>query len=197
MGIDDGQAAAQVPWTQTYTGRYVPLVNPQPEHFIITDIAHQLANMNRFHGASYRPYSVAQHSIHVAQIAGGYDGKHFLRIPEARFGLLHDASEAYLGDVTSPLKKLIMPLYGPIEESFMVAILIKFGVEVSAEIEAAVHRADLEALATEKRDMMAPEPAPWGLPYEPIRKRIEPLSWRSAEVEFLRTFEELFPEHRR
>lgn len=197
MGIEDGRAAAAIPWSQTYTGRYVPLIDPQPEHISIVDIAHQLAVENRFCGATFRPYSVAQHSVHVAQIAGGYDGKFFTRMPEARFGLLHDASEAYIKDIPSPLKRILAPLYQPIEDSFTVAILIKFGVDITPDIEAAVKRADLEALATEKRDLMSPEPAPWGLPFEPVHKRVEPLVWRSAEVEFLRTFEILFPEHRR
>lgn len=186
---------SDVPWIQTYTGRAVPLIDPQPEHIHLPDIAHHLAALNRFTGATHRPYSVAQHSVLVARRAGGWDGQRFNRIPEARFGLLHDGSEAYLGDVSSPLKSIIRSLYEPLEQGFLVAIMLKFGVELTPEIEEAVKRADLELLASEKRDLLNQEPRPWNLPYEAPREYIEPAISRSAEVLFLKTFKQLFPEH--
>lgn len=78
----------------TYTGKYIDVLNPQPEDIDIRDIAHGLALCNRFAGQTQFPISVAQHSIWVATNSPNY--------PLA--GLLHDASEAYLGDVTKWLK---------------------------------------------------------------------------------------------
>lgn len=83
------------PRIRTFTGR---LVNPfamLAADFDIVDIAHALANTCRFGGHCPEFYSVAQHSVHVASLCDG----------EARlYGLLHDAAEAYLGDVVGPLK---------------------------------------------------------------------------------------------
>lgn len=73
-------------------------VNPlrlTPEDVRIEDIAHHLALINRFNGGTPKPISVAQHSVLVSRL---------LPDEHALAGLLHDASEAYLGDVTKWLK---------------------------------------------------------------------------------------------
>src|ERR1019366_9954250 len=81
---------------RTYSGvRFKPL-DPDPA-VGISDIAHALANQCRFGGHSSAFYSVAQHSVRVSEICAAED---------ALWGLLHDASEAYLVDVPAPLKQL-------------------------------------------------------------------------------------------
>ena len=55
-------------WIQTYTGKAFDLLNPTPEMVEVTDIAHHLALINRFTGATAVPYSVAQHSVLVSQV---------------------------------------------------------------------------------------------------------------------------------
>lgn len=185
-------------WIQSWTGVAVPLRDPQPEHIRVADIAHHLSQVNRFTGATDRPYSVAQHSVYVARRAGGWDGKGYARVAEGRLGLMHDAPEAYVTDVSSPLKHLIRDLYAPLEEGFMVAIALRYNLEVSETIEAAVRRADLEALVAEHRDLMGPCEREWnmdGFP-EPPRDTIVPLISRQAECAFLREFEILFPEEK-
>jgi 5'-deoxynucleotidase YfbR-like HD superfamily hydrolase len=82
----------------TFSGKCLDPFNAKDD-LCIEDIAHHLANINRFNGATKRPLSVAQHSVFVARLVGESDNELGLQ------GLLHDASEAYLGDVTAFLKR--------------------------------------------------------------------------------------------
>ena len=82
---------------RTFTGRYVDPFKMQASDLDIQDIAHHLSIINRHTGATPVPYSVAQHSVAVSQ--------HFLDRDLRLAGLLHDAAEAYLTDIASPLKK--------------------------------------------------------------------------------------------
>jgi len=83
-------------WIQTISGRKFPLAEPDPNQIDIEDIAHALSMLCRFNGHCTQFYSVAEHSMHVS---------HEISNDLALAGLLHDAAEAYLGDVPSPLKK--------------------------------------------------------------------------------------------
>ena len=80
----------------TYSEKEIDLENMNIDDIEIRDIAHALANINRFNGMTKVPFSVAQHSVFVA---------HLCRGPNEMQALLHDASEAYLGDVTIWLKR--------------------------------------------------------------------------------------------
>jgi hypothetical protein len=86
---------------RTYTGRFVDVFNLKPEDIDIVDIAHSLAHQCRFAGHIHRFYSVAEHSIMVAQN---------LPKPHKLTGLLHDASEAYFIDMPKPIKEAIPEL---------------------------------------------------------------------------------------
>ena len=88
------------PNLSTYTGKNLLLFELTPHDIDIEDIAHGLACINRFNGQVKKPISVAQHSVYVARIAMKLSG------PRAGLqGLLHDASEAYIGDMTKWLKQ--------------------------------------------------------------------------------------------
>lgn len=100
----------------TYSGGYVDLLDPQPEDILIEDISHQLSNHCRFGGTSRQFYSVAEHSLRVSELSK----------EDPLGGLLHDASEAYLCDIPTPLKSLL-PKYLEIEDKFMKVIADKFG----------------------------------------------------------------------
>lgn len=127
---------------QTHTGRVVDLSRFSEEDICVEDIAHALSQIIRFTGHAKVPYSVAQHSLLVAEIAP----------PEHRlWALLHDASEAYLGDVASPLKTLL-PQYRELEEKFQKVIAGRFGLPWPIPEE--VKHADRVALMTEKRDLL-------------------------------------------
>lgn len=101
----------------TWTGRNVDVRAPKLEDVDIRDIAHALAHINRFTGHTHGTYTVAEHSV-LCSYFGNPD--------EALEKLMHDASEAYLGDVSSPLKALLQPQYGVLETMWQAAISRKF-----------------------------------------------------------------------
>ncbi len=84
----------------TFSGQEFDPINPDKDKILITDIAHSLSLLCRGNGHLQRFYSVAQHSINccIEAKSRGYSKTVQLLC------LLHDASEAYLGDVTRPLK---------------------------------------------------------------------------------------------
>lgn len=102
---------------RTFTGIYVNVFEPKPEMFSIDDIAHSLSMQCRFTGHLSDFYSVAQHCIAMSDMV---HPSHQLA------ALLHDASEAYLLDIASPIKARI-PGYKEIENNLMVVIAEKFG----------------------------------------------------------------------
>ena len=105
--------------SRTASGILVDLANPDPAAISLHDVAYHLAGINRWTGASR--ITVAEHSIEVAR-----------RCPSDRaaWGLLHDASEAYLGDVSHHLKRLIGPTYRALETAWDRAIATRFGVRI-------------------------------------------------------------------
>ncbi len=109
---------------RTFTGIYVDILNPTPEMFCIEDIAHALSQIPRFGGHLPIWYSVACHSISCARMSVKDNNPDSITYD----CLMHDCSEAYLGDVMSPLKKLI-PQYSEIEERFMNILSKKFNFE--------------------------------------------------------------------
>lgn len=132
-----------IPVIATVSGRRIDLRDPQPDAFTLEDIAHGLGNVCRFSGQTRQFYSVAQHSIMVAELVP----------PEARLAaLLHDASEAYIQDVPAPLKALL-PEYAIIEQRIEAAIAARFGLPDDPAIWKAVKHADLLAVSVEMRDL--------------------------------------------
>lgn len=171
------------PWIQTYTGKVFYPLDPRPEDIDIRDIAHALALVNRFGGHSRVPLSVAQHSVIVSQ---------FVPKEHALAGLLHDAAEAYLGDVPRPLKRETYFGRGYMVTEAVVwrAIAARFG--VPEELDDSIKLADSRALATETRDLMGPPPQSWERLPEPLPVSVRvPMPWNIAEVAFIYRFKEL------
>ena len=146
------------PYILTRTGRFFffdPLL--EPESISVDGIAQSLSKICRFTGQTSKFYSVAAHSVVVAHLVRQKHGD------EAGLqALLHDAPEAYLGDVSSPLKAILGETYRRLERLAMGAILNVFGLEApSPEIKSAIREADMIALAMEKAEFMPFDSNPW------------------------------------
>lgn len=167
---------------ETYTGRQFHPLDPDPEDIDIVDIAHALSQVCRYGGHSRFHYSVAQHSILVAEKAHPVN---------ALRALLHDATEAFLGDMIRPLKKdSRMWRFVEAEAAVEKAICAKFELPYPI-VNAEIKRLDNQILLDERRDVMAPTKNEWRLEEgEPLGVTIERWTPEMARVHFLRRFEE-------
>lgn len=154
-------------WIQTKTGKKVSLIAPDPATICLEDIAWALANQCRFNGHTRGAfYSVCEHSLRVA---------HLLPEELKLAGLLHDAAEAYMGDIVRPLKEML-PNIRAIEAGLLRAIAEALGVNFADFHHPQVVAADLTMLATEARDLLGPPPEPWTLTLPaPLAERITPI----------------------
>lgn len=134
-------------WITTYTGQQFGLFNGRGE-IRIKDIAHALSNLCRFNGHCRQFYSVAEHSVLVADIVQALEGT----ARDDLAGLLHDASEAYLGDWSQPLKSVMPRWLRQREERLMARIYERFGI-LCHDYEVVKHADDI-ALAIEVRDLI-------------------------------------------
>jgi uncharacterized protein len=166
-------------WIQTHSGKQFFPLEPRIGDIDIQDIAHALSLNCRFNGHCLTFYSVAEHSVRVSRA---------LPTDLARWGLLHDAAEAYLTDLPRPVKHQ-MPEFSVIEDRLLKVIAERFG--LSWPMPDAVKYADDALLATESRDIMAPAPAPWLLDAKPLQGKIVPISAPEAKRAFLERFDEL------
>lgn len=163
---------------QTFTGKLIDLRSFGPDDVRVADIAHALSILNRFTGHSKVPYSVAQHSVMVSRLVA----------PEnALWGLMHDASEAYLGDIARPLKEML-PEYKKIERHVQRVIAKVFG--LPWPMPADVKRADNIALMTEKRDLVTADHC-WGIDVPADCRPISPYCWQQAKKMFSDRFLEV------
>lgn len=171
-------------WILTRSGRKFDLANPTADMVDPTDIAHSLSMQCRFNGHTRSYYSVAQHCYLAADLV---PAEHQLA------ALLHDATEAYVGDMVRPLKEAMRDcaryhgtscMYEVTEARVWEAICQRFNLDPA--LPASVKHADLVALATEKRDLMPEHPEPWpclaGI--EPIAPRIDPWQPSYAAIHY-------------
>ena len=124
------------------SGEYFDLAEPEACAFQVSDIAHALGNICRFTGHTQRFYSVAEHSVLCS----------YMVPPEyAMAALMHDAAEAFIGDVSSPLKSLL-PDYKAVEHRVEQAVWSRLGLPLT--LPPSVKIADRRALAVEQRVCM-------------------------------------------
>lgn len=179
---------------ETYSGRMVDILNPAASDIDITDIAWALSRLSRFcgHTTSEQPYTVAQHSILVAELAEKFlvqtNSGNFnpAEVKYATFAgqptyevilkaLLHDGHEAYVSDIPSPVKRhpALMPVINAMEDQLDNAIFEKFNLSKNTpEIVSFIKRFDMLALKSEAKVLMKSAGAQWAdsiLPkYSPI-----------------------------
>lgn len=164
-----------------HSGAYFDLLDPANSPFTIEDIAHGLSNTCRFAGQCASFYSVAEHCVLASHVVA----------PEfALQALMHDAAEAFIGDVTRPLKSLL-PEYKAIERSIETAIMQRFGIADWNVPE--VKEIDLAMLATEQLAMMPKHGLDWTVLAGVTAAPVEIAFWRphTASEAFLERFEEL------
>lgn len=133
----------------------VNLNAPAANVISVEDIAHALSHICRFNGHIQQFYSVAEHCVLLSKM-----------VPEeyALAALMHDAAEAYTGDLTRPMRQLVD--IGPIEERFNEVIREKYRINIRFDCDEIV-RADKRMLVTERPDLavIGVEPFPIRLNY--------------------------------
>jgi hypothetical protein len=172
------------PTIRTRSGISFNLIDPDPALINILDIAHALAHICRFTGHTHSFYSVAEHSVRCSLLPC-VPPEHALET------LLHDAAEAYIGDVSSPLKAQLRE-YQLIEFRIEQAIRKRFCLPPKKA--PCVKQADLTMLATEKRDLMFANDEQWDVldGIKPMDKAITVCyAPHQAEVYFLDRYAQL------
>lgn len=176
---------ASTAFVQVRSGACVDLLIPDLTPVSLEDIATGLSRTARFNGHTRGAaiYTVAQHSLHVAQAveACGYT-------PAVQLtALFHDAAEALIGDVVTPVKRLLGPAWWAIESRMEAAIRARFGLPLPMDY-APIRQADAALLATERRDLLLPSAWTWGedlpaaldLRIEPMEQSVAYTRWLSA-----------------
>ena len=143
-------------WIQTFTGRHIQVLHPEhhrPDDIDIRDIFWSLSGINRYNAHGRRTYTVGEHTLRVVNMVPEDDKAH---------ALFHDGSEAYIGDITRPLK--VSPefaAYRALEERWMAFIYVRFG--LSTTMPASVKAADNYAIVEESRVLMNASVADWDI----------------------------------
>jgi hypothetical protein len=185
-------------WMQTYTGKRFTPLDPRPEDVDAVDIAHALSLLCRYNGHVDRFYSVAEHCVHLARWIHWKTGDRNL----TRWALLHDAAEAYIGDMIWPLKAH-MPDFQDVDAFVTGAIAKRFGLEGAVVIVIPssrgfgkrvkvipdeVKEADTRILLDEKAALLKPSPGAWTVDgLEPLGIADYIMGWSPgrAEAEYL------------
>lgn len=178
-------------YIETYTGKRLVILDPQPEQIDIEDIAHSLSMQCRYTGHVRKFYSVAEHSYWVSELAERskpYDA-HF-----ALWGLLHDATEAYLADIASPVKQHLSN-YKEIENRLAEVIAERFRIPLTKDLEDYVKFHDIQILRREAELLMPSKGLGWkaneGNPHEIPNVPICGWYPEEAKEKFLKRFEQL------
>jgi uncharacterized protein len=174
-------------------GGYFNLLKPDEASFSIRDIASPLSKICRFTGHTNDFYSVAQHSVLVSEVVERLDDSFSME------GLMHDAAEAFIGDVSSPLKALL-PEYRKIEAEIERVIFERycFFHHQDGAMRQVVDHADLVLLKMEMRDLIEAKPLPWApldqlvIPAQLRGMKIKPWSHEDACERFVDRFEGLW-----
>ena len=169
-------------WIETFTGKRVNPLHMRPEDLDIRDIAHALSQLCRFTGHCKFLYTVGMHSILVAErMEAG-----FISSPtDCLAALLHDATEAYLNDMSRPTKNSIGQ-YKEVENRLMGAVVDRFDLHGADWTE--IKKIDNALLATEAEQLMPSRGLGWWLPEVAVNTIIPKVSCEEVEETFLERF---------
>jgi len=193
LNADQKQPTDAHYWSQTYSGKafYYNDGSAETNPYVLADIAHHLATINRYGGAAIFPYSVAQHS--VALSVAIWDATHDPVL--CLDALFHDAEEAYTGDLRTPIKDRcpeFRAMARPISAALRFAMRVQ-GIPVPL-IESDIVRAyDRRIIANERNFVMQPADKPWyGMEGFEIIPGLHPAlfveqSWRDSKRQWLDT----------
>lgn len=135
---------------ETAEGLEFDYANPRPSQVSLGDIAHGLSMTCRFGGHTSRFYSVAEHSVIVSQIVEGWGEG----LNEQLGGLFHDGHEAYLGDVPTPMKRLLGESYRKLVGPANYAIAAALDLDVMSFDCEPVREADHASLFLEAAELL-------------------------------------------
>lgn len=178
---------------QIYSGIRFDVHKPDPKAILIDDIAISLSKICRYNGHCDGFYSVAEHSVLVAKHIEHWQNT---KDPEIiLWGLMHDAAEAYIGDMAAPIK-YTMPKFKTLEKKVMKAVIKRFDLQPEDE-PPPVDQADWAIGALEYQLIMKPAlPGhEWFLPYKAPRENgiftIRNLTWTDSYLLFMKTFNDI------
>lgn len=160
-------------------GGFFDYNEPERSQYTIEDIARGLSHTARFSGQTERPYYVSQHSVLVSKMV---PAEHALA------GLLHDATESFMADIPSPLKRML-PGYKELELRAEADLCKRFGVQFP--LHPSIKEADIRVFLAERRDMQPDVKEVCYEGYEPCENHIYPWDSKMAYTFFMRRFKEL------
>ncbi len=184
VNIDTGKQT----WVLTRSGRAFDLVDLDPNEVDIEDIAYSLGNLCRYTGHPEPFFSVAEHSVVMSRLVSR---------PARIHALVHDAPEAYVNDLATPVK-LLFPDYKALENRVEVVIYEHFEIEPpNREILKEIKDADVRMHMTERVQLLPAPPKPWARnhPEGPFSYRLPCWGLKDAGPIYLGAFKQLRKEH--
>lgn len=195
---DDHGVKRKGAWIQCWSGVKFFSLDPRIDEIHYDDICVGIAREGRYRNQTIVPYFVAEHSVIVSIYCEKLAKERSLDwLLCARQGLLHDASEAYLGDVSRPVKRQPMMVgYRQAEEWLQDMIYARFGVYPTEQSTALLHEVDTR-ICRDEIDKLMPDPKMWPLAgryahIEPLGATVACLTWQQAAAAFSQRFAELF-----
>ena len=176
-------------WIETFTGKKFYPLDPRQQDVCIEDIAHSLSQQCRYTGHTERFYSVAQHSMELS-IYSQLRGE---PVETNLYYLLHDAHEAYVGDMTAPMKLNfeelgLLEVWNKVVNNIDGVIFKKYGI-----LDAVIRDDyDKRILLDEKKEFFPRSQNNWELDLVPLGITIDVMSEKMSEYLFLKRFKQLY-----
>jgi hypothetical protein len=196
-------------WLQSRKGCVIDMVEPRADQVDFAEIADQLALLNRYAGASDLAVSVANHQLIADACAVAFGAT----LRQRQIVVLHDGHESRIGEVPTPSTRakleIGLQMFGlPFSDQLRqvldeekhrhdIAIHATAGIAMPEAAERLfIHRCDLAALKTERRDYLATPPMPWAPEVEAapaLPRRIKLLPPAEASLALHQLYLELLP----